>query len=138
MWKTKFTSHKQHLCCLFFSRNVKTKIQTKVYYIFLVHFSKRNGSQTFTCSTSNKPFVQCICYWYKLLRTMLFILCDNWKTLFFMKIYRYSEGFSSRHVATFFKRSVLKEVCILCYLYNTVTAQCQYQSLKIYFLVFTL
>ena len=35
MWKSKFTSNKQYLCCLLFSRNVKTNIQTKVYYIFL-------------------------------------------------------------------------------------------------------
>ena len=53
---------------------------------------------------------------------MFFILCDNWKTLFFIKVYRYSEGFSNRQVARFFERSVLKEVRILRYLHNTVTA----------------
>ena len=55
---------------------------------------------------------------------MFFILYDNWKTLFFAKDYRYSEGFSSHHVATFFERSILKEVRMLRYLPNTVTVQC--------------
>ena len=53
MYKTKFTSHKQYLCCLLLSRNVKRNIQTRVYYIFLVLSLKRNGSQTFKCSGSN-------------------------------------------------------------------------------------
>ena len=42
------------------------------------------------------------------------------KTLFSVKVYRYFDGFSNRHVARFFE-SVLKEVRILRYLLNTVT-----------------
>ena len=55
---------------------------------------------------------------------MFFILPDNWKTLFFIKVYRYSKGFSNRHIATFFESSALKQVRILRYLHDTVTAQC--------------
>ena len=90
-------------------------------YIFLVLSLKRNGPQTFRCSSSNNPFLQYICYCCNLLRWMFFILCDNWKTLLFIKVHRYSEGFSSRNVAAFFRRSILKEVRILRYLHNTVT-----------------
>ena len=50
-----------------------------------------------------------------------FILCDNWKAIFFIWVYRYSEGFSNRYVAMFFERSVLKEVRVLQYLYNSGT-----------------
>ena len=73
------------MCCLFFSRNVKMNIKTKVYYIFLVHSLKRNGSKTFKYSSSDKPFLQCICYLYSLLQWMFFILCDNWKIPIFYK-----------------------------------------------------
>ena len=43
-----------------------------------------------------------------------FITCDNWKTLFFMQMYRYPEVWWNRHVGLFFETSVLKEVLILC------------------------
>ena len=106
MKKTKFKSHKQYLCCVLFSGNVETNIQTKMYYIFLALSLKRNGSQTFKCSSSNKPFLQCICYWYNLLRQKcFFILCDNWKTLFFIKIIAALRAFP----AAMFPRS-LREV----------------------------
>ena len=52
--------------------------------------------------------------------------------LFVIKVYRYSEGFSNRHFATFFERSVLKEVRILRYLYNNIV----YQSSKTKFFLF--
>ena len=51
---------------------------------------------------------------------MFFILCDNWKTLFFKKVYRYSEDFSNHHAAAFL-RSISKEVRILRYLHNSST-----------------
>ena len=45
---------------------------------------------------------------------MLFISCDNWKTLLFIQTYCYPEVFCNHHVAAFFETSVLKEVHILC------------------------
>ena len=50
-----------------------------------------------------------------------FLFSDDWKALFFIKIYRYSEGFSNPHVITFFERNVLKEVNILWLLHNNST-----------------
>ena len=116
MKKTKFKSHKQYLCCVLFSGNVETNIQTKMYYIFLALSLKRNGSQTFKCSSSNKPFLQCICYWYNLLRQKcFFILCDNWKTLFFIKIIAALRAFP----AAMFPRSLREVVWKRSIFYNT-------------------
>ena len=44
---------------------------------------------------------------------MFFIPYDNWKTLFFMQIYRKPVVWCNRHVVAFFEASVLKEVRIL-------------------------
>ena len=43
----------------------------------------------------------------------LFIACDNWKALFLIDIYCYSEVWCNRHVTAFFETSDLKEVSIL-------------------------
>ena len=43
----------------------------------------------------------------------VFILCDNWKTLFFLKVCRYFEIFVNCQIVVFFETSVLKEVLIL-------------------------
>ena len=98
----------------------KDEMETKVYYIYLVLSLKRNAHKPSNVAATNLfssvYIIDITC--------IIFILCNNWKTLFFIKVYRYSEGFSSRHIATFFGRSVLKEVRILNYLYSTVTVQC--------------
>ena len=49
---------------------------------------------------------------------MLFIPCDNWKTLFFPKVCRYFEICSIAVIVVFFEASVLKELRILRYLHN--------------------
>ena len=51
---------------------------------------KRNHSQIFKDSSCKKIFLQCLCYWYNLLRRMFSILCDTWKTIFLIKVYWYS------------------------------------------------
>ena len=47
----------------------------------------------------------------------VFILCDNWKTLFFLKVCRYFEIFVNCQIVVFFE-SVLKEALILRYLHD--------------------
>ena len=59
-----------------------------------------------------------VSYWYNLLRRMFFIPYDDWKMLFLMKVYRYSEGSFYSTAIAFFEASVLKEVRNLCYLRN--------------------
>ena len=44
---------------------------------------------------------------------MIFILCDNWETLFVIQIYRYQQIWYNRHVTAVFEKNVLKEVRIL-------------------------
>ena len=77
---------------------------------------KRNDPQTFKSGSCKNSFLQCVCYCYNLLRWMFFVLCDNWKTLLFMKVW----NFFKRHVAAFFEASVLQEVRILCVI-STIT-----------------
>ena len=62
--------------------------QTKVCHA-LSYFVWRNDPQAFKSGSWKQSFLQCVCYWYNLLRWMFFILCDNWKTLLFIKVYRY-------------------------------------------------
>ena len=65
---------------------------TKVYHMFFLLCRKRNDPQTFKCSTCENHFLQFVCYRYNFLRRMFFILCVNEKkTLFFIKVYQYSE-----------------------------------------------
>ena len=68
---------------------------------------KRNNTRTFKSGTCKNIFLRCVRYWYNLLRWILFILCVNWKGLFFVKVYR----FLWRH---WFERSPY----FMCYLHN--------------------
>ena len=49
-----------------------------------------------------------------------------------MKVYRLSEVFLNRHIVLSFERSVLKEVCILCYLRNTNIPEFENKSVAYY------
>ena len=77
LWKTKFSSHKQHSFVSLFTRNLK-RIHTDLLCL------KSNDTQTFQCSSCKKPFFQCVCYWCNLLRWMCFSYFDNW-TIFSVK-----------------------------------------------------
>ena len=56
---------------------------------FLLYL-KRNDSQTLKSSSCHKLFLQYISF-----KSMLFIICDKWKTLFFIRVYHYSLFFST-------------------------------------------
>ena len=64
---------------------------TKVYYMFFTFSEKKRPS----CDSYKDFSLQCVCYWNNLLQWMIFIPYDSWKTLLFMKIYRFSEVFLS-------------------------------------------
>ena len=49
------------------------------------NFWKKNDLQTCKSGSCKNLFVQCVRYWCNLLRWIFFILCDNWKTLIFLK-----------------------------------------------------
>ena len=70
----------------------KTPTDQSIPHVFLLCL-KRNHPQTFKSGSCKNRFPQCVCYLYNLFRWMFFIPCDNWKTLLFMKVYRYSEIF---------------------------------------------
>ena len=89
--------------------------QAKKYTTRLLNL-KRNDLQAFKSKSCGNTFLQCICYWCKLLPWMFFNLRDNWKTKKWMLLW----DFLKQHVAAFFEASVLKEVCILCVI-STIT-----------------
>ena len=93
-------------------------MQTKVYYNFFTASVKKGRLKTLRNSSCKKLFLQCPCYWYVLIWLNFFIPYGRWKAPFFIKVYRYSEGFSNRNVVTFFETSFLKEVRILRYVHN--------------------
>ena len=95
IWKTKFDFHKQYLFCLLTSRNAKkTRTDHSIPLVFLLCL-KRNDLQTLKSGSCKISFLQCVRYWYNLLRWMFLILCDTWKTLLFVKVYRYSDTFEA-------------------------------------------
>ena len=61
-----------------------------------------------------------------------FVLCDNWKTFFLQKVYRFSESFSTDHAPVFFERSILKEVRILHYFDTNITVVIPKSRNKVY------
>ena len=52
---------------------------------------KRNDPQSFKSGSCKNCFLQSVCYYHNFLRWMFFILCDTWKKLLFMKVYRCSD-----------------------------------------------
>ena len=64
---------------------------------------KKNDPQTFKSGSCKSSFLQCVCSCYKLLRWIIFSLCDNWKTLLFTKVCHCSEIFLSAMLLLFLK-----------------------------------
>ena len=76
MQDIKFSSHKQYFFSLLLSTVVKEGLYRPKYTSSFLICPNVNNLQTF------KSFLQCVCYRCNLLRWMLFVSCDNWKTLF--------------------------------------------------------
>ena len=51
----------------------------------------------------------------------IFIPCDNWKTLCFIKLYHYSKVFFNRHVVSFFEAIVMEEVVFFIIFTNSIS-----------------
>ena len=111
-------SHKQYQFGFLFSIKVKEDSYRPNYILSFLICPNLNDSQTFKSSSCKIFFLQCVCYRCNLLRWMFFVPCDNWKTLFFLKVCRYCETFSTAIFSTvvFFETSVLREVRILRYI----------------------
>ena len=92
--------------------------QAKVYCSFSYFVLKETNPQIFKSGSCKNLFLQCVHYWYNLFRWAFFILYDNWKTLLFVKVYRYTKTFEAPCCCFLFFTSVLKEVRILYCLHN--------------------
>ena len=85
-------------------------VQTKVHFKFL-SLSKSKRLTNLWKQQLQKIFLQCVYYRCNLLWWMFFVPCDNWKTLFFLKVCRYCEIFSTAILSfslkqVFWKKSV--------------------------------
>ena len=97
MQEIKFLLIKSIYLVVFSLEMQRRLIKTKVHYKFFYSVSKEttNKPQTFQSSSCKKSFLQCAIDRYNLLRWMFFILFDNWKSLFFVKVCRYFEVLSA-------------------------------------------
>ena len=93
--------------------------QTEVYYSFSHFVWKETTWKPWKVAAVRNSFVR---YLYNLLRWMFFILWYNWKTLPFVKVYRYSETFEVPRCC-FLSSQCLKEGRILCVI-STKTKWC--------------
>ena len=108
-FKSNQTSTYRKLNLPLICRNAKKDSNRPKYTsrFFIFYLKKKTTHKPLKVAAAKHPFVQCVCYpfvqcvWYKLLRRMFSILCDNWKTVPFVKVYRYSETLKG-HVAVFF------------------------------------
>ena len=79
---------------------------------------KRSSPRTFKSGSYKNTFLQWVRYWYNLLRWMFFILCDNWKTLLFVKVYRYSETFEPPCCCFLWSQCFKRSLYFMRYLHN--------------------
>ena len=82
---------------------------------------KRSDWQIFKNSSCKKPFLQSVCYWFNLLWWLFFILCDNWNTLFFIKISPFSEGFLTATFLLSLNKCFKRKPYSIHYLHNNRT-----------------
>ena len=100
------------ICLVVCSLEMQRKlILTKVHYKFLFSVSKETTHKPSKVKKKlAKNFSSSVhVIDTDLLRSMLFIPFDNWKSILFVKVFRYF----SRHIVAFFETSILKEVRIL-------------------------
>ena len=95
MQETKFTSHKRYLFGLLLSTKVKEDSQRPKNTSSFLICPNLNDSQAFKSNSYKKYFLQRARYRRNLLRCMFFVPCDNWKTLFFLRVFSYCEIFST-------------------------------------------
>ena len=83
---------------IFFTANFKkAHTDQRILEVFYSADSKTFKSISFY----EKPFLQCVCYWYNLLWCFV-AHCDYRKALFFIKVYFYSEVLFNCRVLAFF------------------------------------
>ena len=88
--------HIDSICLVVSSLEMQRRlIQTKVFFLLFSLCLKRNDLQIFKNSSCKKILLPCARYRYNLLRWMFFIPFDNYKSLSFIKVCRYSEIFSA-------------------------------------------
>ena len=112
-------------------RLVQTKVHFKVFN--LSEFKRLTKSSSY-----KNGFLQCVCCRCNLLQWMFFVLCDSWKTLFFLKVCRHSEIFSTAILSfslkqVFWKKSVFYTIStIVLILMLMLSSEKSYPILYLY------
>ena len=115
IWKTKFSSLKQHLFVLLFSRNAK-KTHTS-QSILQVIYSVWNERSHKVLKYQLEEYLSKVCIsLIKLASRNAFNPCDNWKTLFFIKNSAYPQFGATAMLLQRSLKPVLREVRILYHL----------------------
>ena len=88
--KNRFTSHKKYLFGIIFSENPKKSHTNQIYYKFFYSAWREATHKPSKVATAKKFSLLCLSL-LQLTSINVFIPCDNWKTLFFIKVYRYRQ-----------------------------------------------
>ena len=90
---------------------LSTMLQASIHIIFI---EKKIFFKEITCahlelkSIATAKTFSAVCILLVQLASIIFIPCDNWKAMFFIKVYRYPEVFFNRNVLVLFETSDLK------------------------------
>ena len=96
--------HKQHFKLFFESKSKRRLVQTNVHFKF---FNLSESKRLTNLPAAAKDFSSSVyCYRCNLLRWMLLVSCDNWETLYFLKVFRYCEIFSTAILSFFFLKQL--------------------------------
>ena len=119
MLEIKLTSHEQYLFGRLFSRNAKkTHADQSALQIFVTCLKRKDSSQTFRSSSSEKHFPPVCMFYIQLAPMIVFHSMWSLKDIIFCKSFLLFLYFFNRYVGAFFETSVLKGVRISCYLHN--------------------
>ena len=116
--KIKFAFHKLHLFHFLTSRYVrKTRTDQSIPRVFLLYL-KRNDPQTIKSGGWKNLFLQCVCYWYNLLWSMLFILFITGRHYFPRKFINILRFFYSPYCCFLWNQFLERSLYFMRYPYN--------------------
>ena len=81
----------------------------RLIYLTLIRLNRIKELTNLQSGSCKRNFLQCVCYRCNMLPWMVFILCDNWKTLFFTRVCRYFEILSTAIILLYLKQVFWKK-----------------------------
>ena len=89
---------------------LSTMLQASIHYLHRkkIFFKERTCAHLELKSIATAKAFSPVCMLLVQLASIIFIPCDNWKAMFFIKVYRYPEVFFNRNVLVLFETRDLK------------------------------